>query len=67
MSPVLPLSSMNFKLCSINISACNCEFKRTETLSKCIPNVIQSEKVNKVAVLFKSSQNGDNVKLTLRK
>ena len=32
------------------------EFKRTETLSKCIPNIIQSEKkVDKVALLFKSS------------
>ena len=31
------------------------EFKRTESLSKCILNIIQSEKVDKVAVLNKSS------------
>ena len=30
------------------------EFKRTESLSKCIQNIIQSEKVDKVAVLFKA-------------
>ena len=61
----LLLSRMNFfKLCSIHISACHSnkwayaaatEFKRTESLSKCIPNIIQSEKVNKVAVLFERS------------
>ena len=44
------------------------EFKRPETLSKYIPNIIQSgKKVNKMAVLFKISLNADNVKLTLRK
>ena len=43
------------------------EFKGTETLSKCIPNIIQSKKVDKVAVLFKSLSNSDNVNLTFSK
>ena len=30
------------------------EFKRTESLTKCIQNIIQSEKVDKIAVLFKA-------------
>ena len=42
------------------------EFKRTETLSKCQTSY-KEKKVEKVAVLFKSSENTDNEKLMLRK
>ena len=36
-------------------------------MSKCIPNIIQSEKVDKVAVLFKSSLNAENEKIDVKK
>ena len=36
-------------------------------MSICIPNIIQSEKVDKVAVLFKSSLNAENEKNDVKK
>ena len=43
------------------------ELKRAESMSKCIPNIIQSEKVDKVAVFLKAHKALKTKEMTLRK